>query len=141
MPRATRGTRSSRSAADRQAGAGLVPTLAGVTVFLAFLFLAVQVLFNLYARSAVGAAAYDAARLVAEAGDTGPATQRRAEDHARQVLGRYGDRVRFVWMVDTDQVRLRVTARNPSFVFPALGGAVGFDEIDRTVAVRTERLR
>ena len=141
MRRPTPATRSARSGADGDRGAGLIGTVAGVTVFLGFLLLAVQLLFNLYASSAVGAAAYDAARLVAESGDPGPPAQHRAEAHARQVLGRYADRVTFAWSVDADRVRLHVQARNPSFLLPALGGAVGFDEVDRTVTLRIERLR
>ena len=83
------------------------------------------------------AAAYDAARMVAGAdGDV-----ERGESQARAVLGRYADRVSFEWTLDGDTVALRVTARNPSFLLPALGGAVGLDEIDRTVRVRMERPR
>ena len=127
--------RSARSGAD--AGAGLIGTIAGVAVFLAFLLLAVQLLFNLYATSAVTAAAYDAARVVA--GSDGDVTS--AEQRARQVLGRYARRVSFEWSVDADTIALRVRAKNPTFLLPALGGAVGFDEIDRTVRVRVERPR
>jgi Flp pilus assembly protein TadG len=142
MPRPTPASRSAASAADgcSERGAGLISTVAGVTVFLAFLLLAVQLLTNLYAASAVTAAAYDAARVVAGA-DGGQDARSRAETHARAVLGRYAERVSFSWMVDDDVVRLRVTARNPRFLLPRLGGAVGFDTVDRTVRVRVERLR
>src|SRR5687768_13185417 len=101
MRKPTPRPRSARSAAER--GAGLIGTLAGVTVFLALLLFAVQLLFNLYAASAVTAAAYDAARVVAgsDGGDLG-----RAEAHARQVLGRYADRVTFSWSLDGDTVAL-----------------------------------
>ena len=136
MQKRTPRPRSARSGADR--GAGLIGTIAGVTVFLAFLLFAVQLLFNLYATSAVTAAAYDAARVVA--GSAGGDVTR-AENHARQVLGRYADRVSFDWSINSDTVALRVRARNPTFLLPALGGAVGFDEIDRTVQVRVERER
>lgn len=142
MQKPTRRRRSGRSGADAgrrsERGAGLIATVSGVTVFLAFLLFAVQLLFNLYATSAVTAAAYDAARLVAGS-DGGDTTL--AEDHARQVLGRYADRVTFEWSVDADDVALRVTARNPTFLLPALGGALGLDEIDRTVRVRVESPR
>ena len=141
MQKRTPRPRSARSGADARTGergAGLIGTIAGVTVFLAFLLFAVQLLFNLYATSAVTAAAYDAARLVA--GGEQPDVAR-AEDHARQVLGRYADRISFDWTVDDDVVALRVTAENPTFLLPALGGSLGFDEIDRTVRVRVERLR
>ena len=145
MRKPTRRPRSVGSAADRrlreqERGAGLIGTIAGVTVFLAFLLFAVQLLFNLYATSAVTAAAYDAARLVA-GGDGGVADMPRAEHHARELLGRYADRVSFEWAVDDDVVALRVVADNPTFLLPTLGGSLGFDEIDRTVRVRVERLR
>ena len=115
-------------------------------VFLALVVFAVQLLFGLYAASAVTTAAYDAARIVAGSGEdaTGGASTAdipRAEAHARQVLGRYGRRVRFEWQVDDDVVRLRVTAQNPNFLPRALGGTLGFDRIDRTVTVRVEQLR
>ncbi|MGH2685610.1 MAG: hypothetical protein ACRDJP_09110 [Actinomycetota bacterium] len=136
MQKRTPRPKSTRSGAER--GAGLIGTIAGVAVFLAFLLFAVQLLFNLYATSAVTAAAYDAARVVA--GSAGGDVTR-AEDRARQVLGRYAERVSFQWSLDADTVSLRVTAENPTFLLPALGGAVGFDEIDRTVRVRVERPR
>ena len=49
------------------AGTGLISTIAGVTVFLAFLLFAVQLLMNLHATSAVTDAAWDGARHVAGA--------------------------------------------------------------------------
>jgi hypothetical protein len=138
-PRSARSAADARGEAGGEAGAGLIGTIAGVTVFLAFLLFAVQLLFNLYAASAVTTAAYDAARVVA--GSEGGGSTATAETRARQVLGRYADRVTFEWAVDADDVALRVRATNPSFLLPALGGLLGFDEIDRTVRVRVERLR
>lgn len=125
-------------------GSGVVSTVAGVTVFLAFLLFAVQLLTNLYATSVVTGAAYDGARTVAEAaGDgEGGVARSEAEDHMRSLLGRYGERVSFDWRgTDGDVVRLRVTAENPTFLLRALGGRLPFTEIDRTVVVRVERLR
>lgn len=125
-------------------GSGLVGTVAGVTVFLAFLLFAVQLLTNLYATSVVTSAAYDGARQVAEAGSgaEGAAGRSAAEDHVRSLLGGYGERVRFDWSgTDDDVVRLRVTAENPTFLLRSLGGRLPFTDMDRTVVVRVERFR
>jgi hypothetical protein len=109
-------------------------------VFLLFLLLAVQVVFSLYARSAVTAAAFDGARLVA--GGEGGVDEAAAEDHVRQLLGRYGrDRVAVRFTPDPDDVVLTVVANNPSFLPAALRRPFGFDRIERTVRVRIERER
>lgn len=131
-----------------QAGIGMVGTVGAVAMFLTFLFLAVQVMLNLYATSVVSAVSYDAARSVAsdavdhdDPGATASA-QRDAETDARQALGRYADRVEaFDWSgSDGDVVRLRVRATNPR-VLLGLDGAVGLDTIDRRVTLRVERPR
>lgn len=117
----------------------------GVMTFLVLMLVSVQVLYNLYATSAVTAAAYDGARLAAgfdAAGD--PEALRAAEDHVRSVLGRYGrDRLRVVWMDDPldRDVILRVSADNPSFLPRHLRAPLGLDTVDRTVRVRIERER
>ncbi len=126
-------------------GAGLIGTIFGVTVFLAFLTVAVQILMNLYSASVVTAAAYDAARQVASEGQRPPLddeAKARAEAHARSLLGRLADDTEFVW-VETDPavVRLQVVARTPRFLLPVVDGALGLDVIDRTVTVRREVLQ
>jgi hypothetical protein len=122
-------------------GTGLVSTLAGVTVFLAFCLFAVQLLVGLYATSVVTSVAYDAARSIATSGT--PASDDRlaeAEAGAREQLGRYGDQASFEWDVsDPDVVRLRVRAVNPRFLWPQIDRLTGADAIDRTVTVRVER--
>ena len=140
-PRHRRGRRLGRR---RERGAGLIGTIAGVTVFLAFLTVALQILMNLYTASVVTAAAYDAARQVAADGqvpldDAGKAA---AEAYARSLLGRAGDDTEFVW-IETDPavVQLRVIARSPRFLLPVIDGALGLDVIDRTVTVRVEELQ
>lgn len=121
-----------------QRGAGLIGTIAGVTVFLAFLTVAVQILFNLYSASVVTAAAYDAARQAA----TGEADRAAAEAHARSLLGRVGDDTEFFWDdSDPTVVQLRVVAPSPRFLLPVVDGALGLDVIDRTVTVRVEELQ
>ncbi len=122
-------------------GGGLIQLWVGFFVFLLMLLFAVQVLFNLHATSVVNAVAYDAARQVAGA-EGGPSAIGRAEASARQALGRYADRVTFEWAAaDGEVVTLRVRARNPSFLLPAVAGPVSFAEIDRTIRVRVERFR
>ena len=137
-----RSTRSAGNGTRRrdEAGTGLIATVAGVFVFLVLLLLATQVLFDLYATSTVTAVAYDAARIVAGA-DGGPEAVSDAEAGARRQLGRYADGAVFSWQRDADAVRLHVTVRNPSLLPPAFKRALGIDVVDRTVRVRTERVR
>ncbi|MDQ1402568.1 MAG: hypothetical protein QOG03_884 [Actinomycetota bacterium] len=128
-------------------GTGLIASTAGIMVFLVLLLLAVQVLFNLYATSAVTAAAYDAARIVAGADVASgapslEAARADAEAGAQRTLGRYSSRTRFDWNVDDpDVVQLHVVAQNPGFLPIALRRPLGFDRVDRTVRVRVERVR
>jgi hypothetical protein len=116
-------------------------------VFLAFLFFAVQLLFNLFATSAVTSAGYDAAQRVATSGvdisdrSRLQAEERAAEARARDILGRYGRTVSFVWDVDAARVRLRLQVENPHLLFGGLSGGLPFTHVDRTVTVRVEQLR
>ena len=133
-----------RERSGRERGAGLFGAIAGVTVFLAFLTVAVQILVNLYTASVVTSAAYDAARQVAADGDRPlrDADKERAEAHARALLGDLGDATDFTWdESDPEVVRLRVVARSPRFLLPVVDGALGLDVVDRTVSVRLEELQ
>lgn len=125
-----------------EAGTGLFPTVAGVAVFLTLLLLAVQIIFDLYATSAVTASAFDAARIVAGAGaeQRAEAADAAAED-ARRSLGRYGTRTNFTWSIDSDDVVLHVVASSPSFLPHSLRRPLGVDRVDRTIRVRIERVR
>jgi hypothetical protein len=111
-----------------------------VVVFLLLLLLATQVLFDLYATSTVTAVAYDAARVVAGADGGAPAISD-AEAGARRQLGSYSDGATFSWLRDGDVVQLHVTVRNPSLLPSVFKRALNIDVVDRTVRVRTERLR
>lgn len=128
----------------RERGSGLIGTIAGVTVFLAFLTFAVQLLFNLYTASVVTSAVYDAARLVAN-DESQPPDQlelRAAEDYARSLIGRVGDDATFTWdLTDPDVVSLRVQADSPRFLMPIIDTQLGLDQIDRTVTVRVEQVQ
>lgn len=125
-------------------GAGLIATSTGVLIFLVLLLLAVQVLFNLYATTAVTAAANDGARIAAgaeaQAGGTA-AAQELGQQHIVNLLGQYGrDRVSVAWVDDPDYAIVTVDAQNPSFLPIALRRQVGLDHIHRTARVRIERV-
>jgi len=122
-------------------GTGLIGSTAGILVFALFMLLAVQVLFDLYARSAVTSASFDAVRVVAGA-DSGatPAAEADAEETARHVLGRYGARAQFRWAVGTDTVALTVHLRNPSLLPALFSRPLSLDTIDRTVRIHREHL-
>ena len=138
-------TRSTRSASSRfggEAGIGLIGSVAGVVAFLAFLLFAVQVTYDLYATSAVTAAAFDAVRVVAGSDAFGdPAATATAEAEARRALGGYARRVAFDWSRDADEVSLRVRSKNPGFLPTAIRRPLGVDVVDRTVRARIEKLR
>jgi hypothetical protein len=120
-----------------EAGAGLVSSLAGVMVFLAFLLFAAQILVHLFASSYVNAAAFDAARLASGAGDVSPGE---AEAHGRSVLGAYAQRLdAFDVQRTEEQVTVRVRVRSPALLPRTFGRIIGAEAIDRTVTLRRER--
>lgn len=126
---------------SREAGSGLIPTVTGVTIFLLLLLVAVQIAFNLYAASAVQAAAFDAARLVAAEGTDLSSAQAMAESHVRSVLGRYGDKQVTAVKVELDgqDVTLTVSARNRSLLPRLLPDGFASDTVERSARVRVER--
>lgn len=130
-----------RGRCQGEAGTGLIATVTGTLVFMVLLLLAVQVCFDLYARSAVEAAAFDAVRVVtgSDAGAT-PASLAAAEEHARQVLGSYGRLARFNWQVSTTTVGLTVSVQDQSVLPAALIGPLGLDTVSRTVVLRREQV-
>lgn len=135
------------STARRDRGAGLIGAIAGVTVFLLLLTFAVQLLLNLYATSALTAAAHDAARSVASAAvdhgrpDEVAAATSAGEARARAVLGRAGERVSFSWVVDLDTVRLRVSTDHPALAVGPVARVFGWNRVEREVVARVERPR
>lgn len=126
-------------------GAGLLSASVGVLVLLVLILLATQVMYVLYARSVVTAAAYDAARIAAGANAQSIPPESRigaADAHLRRLLGRFGrERTSTEWSETIDEVELTVNARTPSLVPAPLRRAIGIDTIRRTVRVRTERVR
>jgi len=120
----------------------MIGTSLGVAAFLMFLLFAVQMLVSLHATSRVEAAAYEAARLVAANGGEVPTLTSRsaAATQARQLLGQAGDHATFSWAGTTDQmVVLSVSASSPRFL--PFDRELGLEHIERTVRIRTERLR
>ena len=125
-------------------GASLVTLTGGLLVFLLLLFFAVQLTINLYARSQVTAAGFDAARHVAgyDNDQRRDAAAAEAETRLRSMLGSMGDDVRLEWdLTDPDTVRLHLMLTPPSIAPALVRGAVGLDEIDRTIVVRVETPR
>ncbi len=101
-------------------------------------------LIGLYARSALAAAAFDGARLVATRGveglDAMEAARPEAEGRVRQLLGTAGLQATFDWSgTDPAFVVLRVSIPAPSIGWPGFHHTPG--RLDRTVRVRVEALR
>lgn len=125
-----------------EAGTGLIASIVGVAVFLILLLLAVQVSFDLYAHSAVTAAALEAASAVAgsEAGASASA-QADAVSNAREILGRYAAGATFDWQVTPTTVELTVSVHNPSLLPSFAVSGLGMSEWRRSVVVRREMVR
>ena len=126
-------------------GTALVGTLFGVTAFLLLLLFAVQVLLGLYTTTVVTSAAADAANELSHAPDpTDQRVQQEIGDRAADRLGAFArgpDRFVLDWDgTDGDTVVVTVHARKMTLLPPALGSALG-NRIDRTIRVRTERVR
>jgi hypothetical protein len=122
--------------ARSEVGTGLIGTIVGFLVVLVLVLGACELLVGLHAQTTVTGVVADAARSVA----TGQRTPEQAEADARRLLGAAGDDASLRWMLDADQVRLRVQIARPD-----LTGRFGLDRllgpIDRTVVVRREALR
>ena len=118
-------------------GSGVVSSLAGVTMFLAFLLLAVHVVIGLYAASVVTDAAAAGARRVAGSSFTDDSDAPSGADaKIRAALGALGDSASISWDLDPDTVAVTVRVRRPTFL-----RAFGAGSIERTVRVRRELLR
>ena len=126
----------------RERGAGLLSSVFGLTVFLVLLLFCVQVMYHLYATSAVTGALYDAGREVAgfDGGEDRSASAARAEATMRERLGQYGrERIELRWdLSDPNTVRVEVRADHPS-VFPSwFSDQLPFTSIERSVDVAQE---
>lgn len=139
MARREEGVAADRlGSARREEGVAVVGTLVGFAIFLTLLLFATQVIVRLYATSALTSAATRAAETVAQSPVPSLAVAS-AEADARAELGSFGrTRTTFVWKeVDAAQVVLEVEGRSPEF----LPGLPGWQQIKRTVTVRTEQFR
>ena len=134
----------------------MIPTLAGFAVVLVLLLFATQVAFDLYARSAVTAAALDAVRSVADDHqaasytgnpDAASAAAAQAQARAMSALGRYGKVTSFQWAFLPDpgqpqvvslRVRFDLRGGRLSLVGPLT--LPGLNRFDRTVRARVERV-
>ena len=118
-------------------GSGVVSSLAGLTMFLAFLLLAVHMVVGLYAASVVTDAAAAGARRVAGSSLTeDPEAASGAEAKIRTALGALGDGASITWDLEPDTVAVTVRVRRPTYLRAFGGGS-----IERTVRVRREVLR
>jgi Flp pilus assembly protein TadG len=114
-----------------------VSSLAGVTMFLAFLLLAVHVVVGLYAASVVTDAAAAGARRVAGSSVTDDAeAPHRAEAKIRDALGSLGEGASISWDLGPDTVAVTVRVSRPGILRP-----FGTGSIERTVRVRREVLQ
>lgn len=112
-----------------------MPTVAGFAVILSAVLLATQVAFDLYARSAVTAAAVDAARAVAQ----GRAVAA-SEARARAELGAYGRVTTFAWSTDDPAVVALTVSFDLRRGRYALVPLPLLSRFARTVRVRAERV-
>jgi hypothetical protein len=134
-----------------------VPTIFGFAVVVVIALFATQVVFDLYARSAVTSAAVEAARSVAGyaaadayANGSGAAEQQAvsvAETRAGAALGRWGDVTSFSWRflppggppaVVELEVRFDATAAGFNLARPM--ALPGLNRFARTVRVRVEHV-
>ena len=149
-----RGTRRRRE----ETGQGLIPTLFGFAVVLVIALFATQVVFDLYARSAVTSAAVEAARSVAGfsaassfASDGSSAAEQQAinvaEGRARAALGRWGDVTSFSWTFVPPtgapalvELQVQFDAAAAGFNVARPDALPGLNRFTRTVRVRVEHI-
>ena len=130
------------------AGTGALSTAIGSLVFLTCMFLALQVIFGLYATSTVRAVLDDAASLAANGGGAGPAELDRLAAEAEQSLGAVGRKPSTVIELEIvdedgdgvgDVVVGHAVVEPPRFAPGA--GIFGFDLITTSVRVQVEHAR
>lgn len=128
-----------RQRAER--ASGLLSTLFGLAAVLALLSVASQVALGLVARTTAEAVAYDTARRVAtaSAGSDPGATELRAVEHAREVLGRRADDVQLDFEPGPpDRVVLRVRSPGIQVLAGLLGDRGEVGRLDRRVVMIRE---
>ncbi len=116
-----------------QDGSSPVTAVGGVLVFLAFLFLVVQVSVHLYTSSMAGGVALEAANRAARGGPDGCVT---ATTWARSRVDGWGADV--TCMRGADVVEVRVSGTSPALSMRVLTTMTGLDTITRAARVRRE---
>ena len=121
-------------------GSSLLGTALGVAMLLALVAFAADVGIGLWARTAVDAAAADAARELAAlpAGEVGPGRAAAAVDRAVATLGPFGARVRMSVGASDQSVAVHVRAPSLNLLPRVVGGGSVVRALDRTVVVRRE---
>ena len=127
-------------------GSGLFGLVFGFTVFLLFLFAAVQILFNLYANTVVTSAAVRATRVVAgyDSANSRCDSTETAETVFWQSLGNYRDQgsVVLTWICNnSEKISLTVEARHPTILPKRLQGLIELGRLNRTIEMRVEDTR
>jgi hypothetical protein len=112
----------------------------GLGIFLAFLLLAVQLLYSLHATSVLTSAGYDAGRHLARTGDPELAAQR-----FESATGGYDATIDFeleggTTLGEADTVIVTIRGTNPTLIPDKLAGPLPFVEVERTLRIRNERL-
>ena len=123
-----------------QRGSSLLGTALGVAMLLSLTVFAADVGVGLWARSAVDAAASDAAReLAALPPDAvGPARVALALERARSTLGPFGARVSMTAGSSAEAVTVHVRAPSLGLLPRVAGGGSVVGGLDRTVVARRE---
>lgn len=119
----------------------MIGTIGGASMFLTFLFMAVQVVFYLYATSLATQAAFEAARLASAEGPggmSGPAFAE-AEDQARILVRSFDpDPVIEVYPAGLRAVQARIEVDSPLVFAPLVQAVPGLGSIARTVEYERE---
>lgn len=121
-------------------GSSLLGTVLGVAMLLSLTAFAADVGVGLWARSAVDAAASDAAREIASLppDQTGADRAAAAVARARSSLGPFGDRVTMTVGATVDAITVHVTAPPLALLPRVAGGGSVVGGVDRTVVARRE---
>jgi Flp pilus assembly protein TadG len=125
---------------DTERGSSLLGTALGVAILLSLTAFAADVGVGLWARSAVDAAASDAARELAALSpdEVGSARTAAAVARARSTLGPFGSRISMTVRSSAQAVAIHVTAPALGLLPRVAGGGSVVGGLDRTVVVRRE---
>lgn len=133
-------------APDGEDGSGMIGTIVGATIFLGFLFMAVQVVLYLFATSVATNAAVEAARFASAEGPGGASGAGyasggadEAEAYGLSLLGDFDPGASLdVEPIGTDIMRATVRVESPLVFGPLLQAVPGMGTIERSVDYRLE---